>query len=246
MDELQDHLRRFNRKERFLLVGQALGNTSFTLGEEFASGLSLCLHREVPASAYCAMDYHLDWLFAALVWMYGGIDVGNAVAREFNDFNPKTGGSADLKVTGNQSDVDLLIAWIDERGRGQLVLIEAKGYSPWDPEQMSYKCARLNAIFGFEGRRFAGVDAHLVLSGPPPGPTKKALPKAQWPKWARVNDATDAPIKYFLPLHKPGYETFAVERITGPTQGPRQPAANGSHWQIKRAQWPSTEDAAPH
>jgi hypothetical protein len=33
--ELVEHLRAFNRKERFLLVGQALGNPHFALGDSF-------------------------------------------------------------------------------------------------------------------------------------------------------------------------------------------------------------------
>jgi hypothetical protein len=245
MHELLDHLQSFNRKERFLLVGQALGNPSFRLGQDLTAALGQCLQRNVPEDAYCAMDYHLDWLFAGLVWTYQDLHLGNAVAREFTDVDPKSGEPADLKVTGNQSDVDLMIAWVDERGRGQIVLMEAKGYSPWDPEQMRYKCARLNAIFGMDGRRFPAVDAHLVLTGPAPGPTAKTLPMAQWPAWARKLDVADAPVKYFLPLEKPAYNTVAVERITSPSNGPRKPSAKGSHWHIKSAKWPSTDDAAP-
>lgn len=245
MHVLLDHLQQFNRKERFILVGQALGNPSFTLGSDFATTLADCLHRDVPIGAYCAMDYHLDWLFAALAWTYDGVRQGNAVAREFTDRHPKTGALVDLKVTGNQSDVDLLIAWVDQCRRAQIVLIEAKGYSPWDPAQMEYKCARLNAIFGSDGRRFSEVDAHLVLTGPPPGPTAKTLPNAQWPEWARKHDAANAPVKYFLPLNKPTYETVAVERISCPSDGPHKPAATGSHWHIRHAKWPSADEATP-
>jgi len=245
---LLDHLQRFNRKERFLLVGQALGNPTFTLGKHFAGSLADKLARPVPQTAYCAMDYHLDWLFAALVWTYEGGGIGMPMPRTFTDPKPVSGDkddwkSEDLKVTGNQSDVDLLVAWVDDRGRGQVVMLEAKGYSRWDPEQMRYKCARLNAIFGSDGRRFSDVDAHLVLTGPAPGPTATSLPDMQWPIWARQQDAPDGPAKYFLPLTKPGHETVAVERITAPEDGPTKKSATGSYWRIKDAKWPSTEEA---
>ena len=62
MEQLIEHIQRFNRKERFILVGQALGNPSFVLGREFKTKLADCLQRAIPDDAYCAMDYHLDWL----------------------------------------------------------------------------------------------------------------------------------------------------------------------------------------
>jgi hypothetical protein len=188
--DLVQRLRAFNRKERFLLVGQALGNPTFALGEGFREDLSCLLRREVPSSAYCAMDYHLDWLYAALMWSCGKAEPGHLTTRTLDSY-VKDGEAieVDLKVTGNQSDVDLLIAWIDTRRRGQVVMIEAKGFSPWHPEQMRYKTARLKAIFGDTGdARFPDVDAHLVLTGPPPEPSH--LPKDQWPVWAR-RSATD-------------------------------------------------------
>ena len=245
MQPLIDHLQRFNRKERFLLVGQALGNPSFHLGKHFRFALGECLHREVSEDSYCAMDYHLDWLFAALEWTYKPLDVGDAVERDPTDPHPDDGAPTDLKVTGNQSDTDLLIAWVDDRERAQIVLIEAKGYSPWNPHQMQYKCARLNAIFGMDGRRYARVDAHLVLTGPPPGPTTKTLPHTQWPVWARQENANGAPVKYFLPLTKPSYETVAVQRITAPSDHKSKPSAKGTHWRIRLAKWPSAAEAAP-
>jgi hypothetical protein len=245
VSDLVDHLQRFNRKERFLLVGQALGNPCFMPGDDFRVALGDCLGRTIPENAYCAMDYHLDWLFAALMWTYHAADINTPVEREFTERHPKSGELVDLKVTGNQSDMDLVVAWVDERARGQIVLIEAKGFSPWVPDQMRYKCARLNAIFGSNGRRFEHVDAHLVLTGPPPGPTVKTLPNAQWPVWARQHDTADAPVKYFMPLTKPTYEAVAVERIVTPSEHAPKPSAHGTYWRIKQAKWPSAEQAAP-
>lgn len=241
--ELVEHLRAFNRKERFLLVGQALDNPQFALGESFRDTLSSLLDRSVPSDAYCAMDYHLDWLYAALKWSCDGVYKGNVVERSFMDQHPD-GSQKDLKITGNQSDVDLLVAWADERGRGQVVMIEAKGYTRWDPKQMSYKAARLLAIFGSgDDRPFPQVDAHLVLAGPPPEP--KNLPKDQWPDWARQNWGPDAPAKYFLPLEPPSYETVAVERIQTISGSHRKPSQDGAQWHIRDAPWPGVSDSVP-
>ena len=60
------HLEEFNRKERFFLVGMALGNPEFRLGEEFRERLAQKLSLQVPRDAFVAMDYHLDWLAASL------------------------------------------------------------------------------------------------------------------------------------------------------------------------------------
>jgi hypothetical protein len=73
---LEQKLAHFNRKERFLLVGQALGNPGFTVGAAFRRSLAALLDRPVPKDAYCAMDYHLDWLFAALLWAEGKVHPG--------------------------------------------------------------------------------------------------------------------------------------------------------------------------
>ena len=63
-----DHLKSFNRKERFLLLCDALGfdNQTFPLAEDFINKLSGCIGHEIPHDAYAAMDYHLDWLQMAL------------------------------------------------------------------------------------------------------------------------------------------------------------------------------------
>jgi hypothetical protein len=60
-------LRELNAKERFFLVRYALGNPDFKLGPDFRVALSKKIRQEIPEDAFCAMDYHLDWIHAALV-----------------------------------------------------------------------------------------------------------------------------------------------------------------------------------
>ncbi|MHB1415078.1 MAG: hypothetical protein ACYC1C_07475 [Chloroflexota bacterium] len=66
MSDLLCLLWSFNRKERFFLVGQALGNPSFTLSAQFRGRLGESFGLQVPENAFVAMDYHLDWLYASL------------------------------------------------------------------------------------------------------------------------------------------------------------------------------------
>lgn len=68
MPNVIDHLKSFNRKERFLLLCEALGfdSQTFCLHEDFVEKLSGCIGHQVPSNAYVVMDYHLDWLQMAL------------------------------------------------------------------------------------------------------------------------------------------------------------------------------------
>ena len=64
MMTLMEHLESFNRKERFFLVGNALGNPDFQLSTDFQTKLNTAFGIQPPNSAFVAMDYHLDWLHA--------------------------------------------------------------------------------------------------------------------------------------------------------------------------------------
>ena len=63
---LIEWLEAFNRKERFFLVGNALGNTNFNLSDEYRTKLHSVLGIHPPQHSFVAMDYHLDWIHAGL------------------------------------------------------------------------------------------------------------------------------------------------------------------------------------
>ena len=63
---LIEWLESFNRKERFFLIGNALGNTDFSLSDEYRTKLGAVLGIHPPKDAFVAMDYHLDWIHAGL------------------------------------------------------------------------------------------------------------------------------------------------------------------------------------
>ena len=64
MIHLIELLESFNRKERYFLIRQAVGG--FKLSDEFRRELGNATGLAIPQDAFAAMDYHLDWLTAAL------------------------------------------------------------------------------------------------------------------------------------------------------------------------------------
>ena len=166
MATLLEYLESFNRKERFFLVGEALGNPAFRLSSDFRTRLGAVFGLAIPDDALVAMDYHLDWIYASLVLAAG--DGESAVLS--ND---------EHLVSGNPEDVDLLVAFGDE-GTIQLLLLEAKAETGWTNKQTLSKAERLRRIFGDDGGRFASVKPHFGLLSPrPPG----RLESRRWPAW---------------------------------------------------------------
>ena len=153
MSDLVELLSQFNRKERFFLVGQALGNKGFSLAEDFRKKLGDEIKSEIPADAFVGMDYHLDWIAASL-WAYRNPEL---VDKPF--------ANSDQVATGTQQDIDLLIAF-EAEGHYYLVLLEAKGYSPWSNEQMCDKAQRLKGIFGCDGKKHPKVKPKFCLTSP--------------------------------------------------------------------------------
>jgi len=74
-NNLIEILRRFNRKERFFLVGAALGNKDFSLGKEFKKTLEKKIGVKIRGDVFTAMDYHLDWIDVSLKLWNGNIEL---------------------------------------------------------------------------------------------------------------------------------------------------------------------------
>ena len=96
MSALIEHLRSFNRKERFFLLRHALGVSTFRLDKAFREALGDEMGLSIPNDAWVAMDYHLDWLQMA-VYLAG---------------KPKPPGPIRNEglIKANQEDIDLLVA----------------------------------------------------------------------------------------------------------------------------------------
>jgi hypothetical protein len=144
----------FNAKERFFLIGQILGNTSFQPSEIFLDELRAELPIEIPPAEkmFAAMDYHLDWLYAA---------VAMSDTAEDNVHYP----DAPIGVKGTQEDVDFLLAWQHDNSF-HIVIIEAKGVTSWTNKQIESKAERLRDFFGNDGQKIDNVTPHFVLMSP--------------------------------------------------------------------------------
>ncbi len=144
-------LKYFNRKERFFLVGQALGNKDFKISDEFREVISKKINIEIPPDSFSAMDYHLDWIYASLYCSEKG----------------STGFIADnsLGLNANQEDIDFLIAFKKEEIY-HLVLIEAKAESGWNNKQLGSKADKLKAIFGYNSNLWKNVKPYLLIASP--------------------------------------------------------------------------------
>jgi len=163
-------LETLNRKERYFLVAQALGNRDFTLDAEFRAALEDAVDVKIPASAFVAMDYHFDWIASAITF-----------ADQDADRLPNTWKeSAQVRLmTGNQEDVDLLVAF-SEGGVTHLTMLEAKFDSGWTNKQMQSKAARLRTLFGEDGDECTGIRPHFVLISPW---EPQRITSSEWPRW---------------------------------------------------------------
>lgn len=231
MSSLLDALMSFNRRERHILVGWVLDRLTFPLGHEFRDALSKNLAIDVPADAYVAMDYNLNWLCGALMLSAGRIE-GSVHPYGFED-------GIDL---GDNSDSDLLVAFA--RGsETHVILLEAKGYTGWDTKQLKRKSARLRTIFCKSGNKFSGVRPYWVFVSPK-APTMEV---ATWMVDAAGADPQPAPEPTewmldrkgqprYLPLPQPASHKLAIARCDefGKKSG------SGKHWKIGPSAWPGS------
>lgn len=214
-------LSKFNRKERFFVVVDAVGGDieelhepSLRLTDAFRSRLEEAIGVPVPAHAWATVDYHLNWLHAGLQWKAGA-------HRPYQDeiLSRRANGAVEL-VSGNQEDVDLIVAWTADDDTPYVVFIEAKAFGSWTNKQMGHKVPRLSAIV--EHARGAGLDFTpvLVLSSPR-RPSK--LDAAKWPAWALSPDGNPR----YMSLRTAG-PRLGVERCD--TNG--KASAAGTSWQF--------------
>jgi hypothetical protein len=139
---LEYRLSRFNAKERFALIQRVLGVTFAPHAGFMAEVLAKCNITIRPENVFCAMDFHLDWLYAAL--MNENLVEGEpmSLAAGENDYFP---------VTGRQQDADFVMCFTDKACNGappvtHLLLIEAKGVGSWDTQQIASKFNQYRAM----------------------------------------------------------------------------------------------------
>ncbi|MFZ4589383.1 MAG: hypothetical protein ACOYN6_00165 [Ignavibacteria bacterium] len=178
MNSLIDILKRFNTKERFYLIGQALGNSNFEMSADFKKIINETLDLNIPNdNVFVALDYHLDWIYGSLVLNSENINPsGNELFARY-DHNEKQ------MIYGTQEDSDLLICY-NENGIYHLIFIEAKGVMPWSIAQLVSKTIRLKDLFGDDGIKWKGVQPHFLLISPNDLPS---LESSIFPNWALID-----------------------------------------------------------
>lgn len=174
---LVDALKKFNRKERYWLIRNALGPSSAQLGKNFRHAIGALLGIQIPEDAWWAMDYHLDWLVGALALERGSKMTDDAPINTVVQVN----GMPVALVQGNQEDIDLVVAF-----GNTLILIEAKGDTSWSNTQLNSKIPRLELILGETGTAPSSrnhLSVHFILMSPEESGKLKRKPDQPWPVW---------------------------------------------------------------
>jgi len=227
--ELVKCLEVFNRKERYWLFRNAVFGPSHEapLNEHFRKELGDHTNVEIPEHAWWAIDYHIDWLFAALV-----LYLRNSQVEAAPFLNPETG-EGKRAIRGSNEDFDLIVAF-DKT----IVLVEAKGLMSWSNEQLKRKCARLTEWTELKNEAFrdgepqnAMPSIHIVLTSPKGSDRVK---ECAWPEHVQPTKRCNR----FLTLKLPGApsEFLRPERcVVSPVI---KPSKSGTHWRFKHIRKP--------
>ena len=189
MPDLINILESFNRKERFFLVSQALGSPKFELAtgfrEKLAKSVDLEPGIEIPANAFAAMDYHLNWVHASLVLAHYG-EVGEQGEITLSDEKGISLLHKEGAIKSNQQDVDLLVAFRSGENY-HLIFVEAKGYdtdglADFDGDnQLGAKAGRFKKIFDPDNTLYPNVTPYFCLM------SGKEHTNVDWGKWLELN-----------------------------------------------------------
>lgn len=216
MRNLVEALTLFNRKERYWLIRNAIGPKATTLCDEFRDELGSVTGLDIPADAWWAMDYHLDWLVGALHIRENEIGVLRNTS------------APDGLVHGNQEDVDFVVAF-DQT----LILVEAKGVTSWGSNQMNKKVERLTQIFEHQDL-IKGLKLRYVLMSPKP--SEGLSDKVKWPEWMLSATKRDQHGNR-LPMHVKMKIDAEVDllRVTRWNLAEKKPDIKGQHWNVVKA-----------
>lgn len=202
MEHLIECLKSFNSKERFFLLGHVFDNPAFLISSKFRRELEGKLDIIISEDAFAAMDYHLDWLYASLIWAEDYEKKGEPYLK--NDI-----------IEGNQEDIDFIIAFDDE-SISHLIFVEAKGVTGWNQKQMKSKQKRLKNIFGSDGREYENkIKLHFILISPFEN-VPSEISDHNFPKWTWLR----------LPVSE------KLKKVTRYNQELKKNDIKGSHWKI--------------
>lgn len=223
MSPLVKALERFNRKERFWLLSDAVGREvpdnvtqRIDLNQRFTDKLEKELRTRnsnltIPEGAWWAFDYHLDWLFAVLEF---------APEKYKLNFRPRPNDGADpgdKYIRGTQEDCDLIIAF-----DSTIILVEAKVGESWSNAQLTRKMGRLKRLKSPENTKI-----YFVLAS---RDRPKHIKRDGWPDWAFKNKADQEPFWIPLELRESSKSWLKVTRCDNDKNWTSN--ADGEFWRL--------------
>lgn len=212
MTDVMSLLPKFNRKERFALVGYALGNPEFRLGSHFRAKLSVLFDGlAIPENAFAAMDYHLDWVHAVM-WFSRGHALDEIIERREHSG----------RITATQEDVDFLIAF-EQGDTTHITLLEAKGATGYTNQQFQSKLNRLSAIFEGYEQWLPRVSPHFAVISPRP-PQRLNLDEAK--PWMLDSSSSQKKLRW---LRLPWPDDLL--KVTRCDQSGKR-SAEGNYWRV--------------
>ncbi len=194
------NLKLFNAKERdhlmraaYLGVDGRYADTTQFLSKNFDDKLKthlkgLDIDESKAICVFAGMDYHLDWLFAAL-WMTANHPnwhekPGDKICLPL-ETHKKLDGINNLHsdfrpLTGTQEDIDLLVVYSDGKKLAML-FIEAKGSAAFNRVQLGRKLIRLDRIIAHTDSELQ-MQCRLVLVAPKK-PAFKDIEGKEYKSW---------------------------------------------------------------
>jgi len=220
LEEIIVALESFNRKERFHLLSNATGDNGFKLCDEFIGRINNRFDIHIPENNLVAMDYHMDWIKAALTIVFESDEYPNGIYPN---------GRGKGRLNENQEDVDLLIGYCD-KGKCHLIMLEAKAATGWTNKQLISKANKQQTIFyDSEVSKvmiYPNVILHFALISPQK--PKNLNRKHKWPPhWLDKEGDIN-----WLGLEMPDNQRRIVKcdengRIT----------EKGNYWQVKKVKY---------
>lgn len=231
MNELMRTIEAFNRKERFFLFSYATGNNDrgLTLSSEFRSRLGKEIGLTVPPEARGYLDYHIDWLHAAVLLARDPDSGLNRPNWEPGTQEPELKPTIPWVSTGSQEDIDLVVAF-ERDGVTWLVLIEAKAETNWTNKQVRSKAERLRHIFGGgELDPASRIQPVFCLMSPRRPGRLAPIDGEQWPAWMLRPPTTLGAKPDFAWLKLP--VPLGRKKVTGSTADGK-PSKNRKYWTV--------------
>lgn len=142
MQSLLSLLTSFNRKERHALLDKIFENKIAYFSPKFIDALTKITGSNIPSNYNWFIDYHLDWIEAAIFYYLNKLDANEvqSINRDGDESYPK------FTLDFTQRDVDFLV-YFQINSCHKFIIIEAKYDTGWDNKQFRTKAGRLKEIY---------------------------------------------------------------------------------------------------